>query len=169
MVDQTLVIVSGYFYPVHIGHLKLLKEAKKLGDKLIVIVNNDKQQILKKGKIIMNEKERLEIAKAIKYVDEVFLSVDEDAPVINSVEAVAKANSHFNKIIFANGGDRESRKVVPETPICEKYNIEMKFGVGGTDKPNSSSSINQLRGVESMEGTNEVKKMKIRLKYISPS
>ncbi|MBU0457208.1 MAG: adenylyltransferase/cytidyltransferase family protein [Nanoarchaeota archaeon] len=149
---QTLVIASGYFNPIHIGHIRLLEEAKKLGDKLIVIVNNDKQQILKKGKIIMNENERVEVVKAIKYVDEVFLSIDEDFPVINSLEEIAKNNLHFNyKIIFANGGDRESKKVVPETPICEKYNIEMKFGVGGMDKPNSSSNINKLMGLEQIE------------------
>lgn len=146
--NQTLVVVSGYFNPVHIGHIRYIEEASKLGDKLLVIVNNDRQQILKKGKVIMNEDERMHIVKALKHVDEVFLSVDHEFPVSNSLEKVVKIHPHFNKIIFANGGDRESKKVVPETDVCKKCNIEMQFGVGGTDKLNSSSNINQLKGEE---------------------
>lgn len=144
---KTIVIVSGYFNPVHVGHIKLLKSAKELGDYLIVVVNNDKQQMTKKGKIIMAENERLEIAKAIKYTDEALLSIDEDQTQCKTLEMLADKHKG-DKIIFANGGDRDSKKAIPEDELCEKNNIEMKFGVGGDDKPNSSSSINKLLGKE---------------------
>lgn len=144
---EILVVVSGYFNPVHIGHIRLLESAKELGDILLVIVNNDKQQMLKKGKIIMNEQERMEIVKTIRYVDEVVLSIDEDITIAKTLEKLAQEYTG-HKIIFGNGGDRESSKVVPETPVCEKYGIEMRFDVGGVDKPNSSSNINKLSGIE---------------------
>jgi cytidyltransferase-like protein len=144
---EILVVVSGYFNPVHIGHIRLLESAKKLGDKLLVIINNDKQQMLKKGKIIMNEQERIEIVKTIRYVDEVVLSIDEDTTIVKTLEKLAHEYAG-HKIIFGNGGDRESKKVVPEAPVCEKYGIEMRFDVGGIDKPNSSSNINKLSGIE---------------------
>jgi cytidyltransferase-like protein len=144
-----LVVVSGYFNPVHIGHLNLFKSAKQLGDKLLVIVNNDKQQELKKGKIIMNEQDRMEIVKAIRYVDEVVLSIDEDRTVAKTLEKIALSDSYADfKIIFANGGDRDSEKVIPETQVCKQYGIESVFGVGGTAKQDSSSDINRLRGLE---------------------
>ncbi|OGY45941.1 MAG: glycerol-3-phosphate cytidylyltransferase [Candidatus Buchananbacteria bacterium RIFCSPHIGHO2_01_FULL_39_8] len=144
---KKIIIASGYFNPVHIGHIKLLKAAKKLGDFLVVVVNNDKQQMLKKGKIIMDENERMEIIKAIRYVDEVFLSIDEDKTQCKTLETLAEKYKD-DKLIFANGGDRDSEKAIPETDICKKYNIEMRFGVGGIDKPNSSSNINKLLGIE---------------------
>jgi len=144
---KTVVVVSGYFNPVHIGHINLIKSAKKLGDYLVAVVNNDKQQMIKKGKIIMSESERMEIVKAIKGVDKVVLSVDEDKTQCKTMAMLAEKYKG-NKMIFANGGDRDSEKAIPETEVCKKNNIEMKFGVGGTDKPNSSSNINKLLGVE---------------------
>ena len=72
------VAISGYFDPIHVGHLEYIEMSKKLGDYLIVIVNNNKQCVLKKGKPFMDEMDRMKIVKAIKWVDEVFLSVDED-------------------------------------------------------------------------------------------
>lgn len=144
---KTIVIASGYFNPVHIGHIKLLQAAKELGDYLIVIINNDQQQKLKKGKVIMNQDERSEIVKAIRYVDEVILSVDQAPPVINTLSLIAKKYAE-DKLIFANGGDRDSEKAIPEAEVCKKNDIEMRFGIGGTSKPNSSSNINKLLGVE---------------------
>ena len=145
---KKMVIVSGYFNPIHIGHLRLIKAADKLGDKLVVIVNNDEQQLLKKGKIIMNENERLEIVEAIRYVDEAVLSIDKDPTIVKTLEKVAAKYAGDYKVIFGNGGDRKSKSEVPESVVCDKYNIEMLFDVGGTDKPNSSSNINKLRGME---------------------
>lgn len=118
-----------------------------MGDHLIVVVNNDEQQILKKGKIILDEKNRLRLMRSIKGVDQVVLSVDQDPPVIKTLEMIAKQHPG-DELIFANGGDRSTGKVVPETEICERYNIEMVFDAGGTQKSDSSTRINQANGHE---------------------
>jgi len=144
---KTVVIISGYFNPIHRGHINLIKSAKALGDYLIVIVNNDKQQMMKKGKIIMPEDERVEIVNAIRYVDEAVLSIDEDKTQSKTIEMLAQKHKG-DKVIFANGGDRDSEEAIPEVNVCEKNNIEMKFNIGGSDKKNSSSNINKLLGIE---------------------
>ena len=82
------VAISGYFDPIHVGHLEYIELSKKLGDYLIVIVNNNKQCRLKKGKPFMDEKDRLTIVSSIKWVDEVFLSIDDDKTVCKSLEAI---------------------------------------------------------------------------------
>ena len=130
-----VVAVSGYFDPIHVGHLEYLKLAKQLGDKLIVIVNNDKQAILKKGKSFMNVKDRMEIVSALQCVDEVFLSIDDDKSVCKSLEFLKPS-------IFANGGDR-SLSEIPETAIIEKYSIKMVDGLG--EKIRSSSKITGMK------------------------
>ena len=132
------IAVSGYFDPIHVGHLEYLKMAKSLGDTLVVIVNNNSQCVLKKGKFFMDEKDRLEIVKAIKYVDEVFLSVDEDRTVCKSLELI-RPN------IFANGGDRSTDEV-PETLVCKKYDIKMVDGLG--EKIRSSSSLTGIKEIK---------------------
>lgn len=142
-----VVIVSGYFNPLHGGHLDMIEGAAKLGDKLIVIVNNDIQQQLKKGKVILDEKNRLRLVRALKGVDEAVLSIDTEPPIINTLEMVARQHPG-DQLIFANGGDRDSKKEVPEAGICEKYNIEMVFDAGGTEKTDSSTRINQATGQE---------------------
>jgi D-beta-D-heptose 7-phosphate kinase/D-beta-D-heptose 1-phosphate adenosyltransferase len=129
------VVVSGYFDPVHVGHLEYLKLAKDLGDKLIVIVNNNEQCVLKKGKPFMDELDRLEIVKSLKMVDDVFLSIDKDKSVCKSLE-ILKPD------IFANGGDRNTNEV-PESIICKKYNIKMIDGLG--NKISSSSDLTGLK------------------------
>ena len=128
---QIVVAASGYFDPIHIGHIEYLEKAKSLGDKLIVIVNNDKQTIMKKGKEFMPFKERLAVVKALRCVDEVFPSIDEDKTVCKSLESV-----HPN--IFAKGGDRFSGEI-PESPICKKLGIKIIDGLG--DKIQSSSNL----------------------------
>ena len=129
------VAVSGYFDPIHIGHLEYLKLAKNLGDKLVVIVNNNKQCVLKKGKPFMDEIDRVEIVKCLKMVDEVFLSIDMDKTVCNSLEALKPD-------VFANGGDRSTSEV-PESTICKIHNIEMVDGLG--EKIRSSSDLTGLK------------------------
>ncbi len=141
------VIVSGYFNPLHGGHLDMIEAAATMGDYLIVIVNNDKQQVLKKGKVILDEKNRLRLMRAIKGVDQVVLSIDDEPPVIKTLEMIARQHPG-DEIIFANGGDRSTGKVVPETEVCQKYGIEMVFDAGGTDKSDSSTRINQATGHE---------------------
>ena len=126
--------VSGYFDPIHVGHLEYLRMAKELGDSLVVIVNNNYQCKLKKGKHFIDENDRVEIVKALRFVDEVFLSVDKDRTVCKSLEEIKPD-------VFANGGDRATSEV-PETPVCKKFNIKMVDGLG--DKIRSSSSLTGL-------------------------
>lgn len=144
---QTIVVVSGYFNPIHRGHVRMFKHARQLGDKLVVIVNNDIQQRLKKGKIITAADERQEVVSSMRDVDQVVPSIDQDRTVCRTLESIA-SQYKGNRIIFANGGDRSSTKVIPETEICEKNGIEMRFGIGGEDKPQSSTNINQALGLE---------------------
>jgi cytidyltransferase-like protein len=124
------VCTSGYFNPIHKGHLKLLEESKKLGDWLVVIVNNDHQVKLKGSKVFMNEEERCEIVRAIKYVDEVILSVDDDRTVCKSLEL---AKPH----IFAKGGDSTDDNV-PEKPVCDKLGAKIILDIGGGKIQSSS-------------------------------
>ena len=132
--NKIRVAVSGYFDPIHVGHLEYLRMAKELGDSLVVIVNNNYQCKLKKGKHFMDENDRVEIVKALRFVDEVFLSIDKDRTVCKSLEEIKPD-------IFANGGDRATSEV-PETPVCKKFNIKMVDGLG--DKIRSSSSLTGL-------------------------
>lgn len=144
-----IAIVSGYFNPLHGGHLDMIEAAAALGDRLIVVVNNDNQQLLKKGKIILDEKNRLRLMRALKGVDQVVLSIDNDPPVINTLEMIAKQHPG-DELIFANGGDRNSVADIPEGEICERYNIKMVFGVGSheVEKRDSSTRINQAAGLQ---------------------
>jgi len=132
------VAVSGYFDPIHVGHLDYLKLAKQLGDRLIVIVNNNHQCTLKKGKPFMDELDRVRILESLKIVDEVFLSIDSDRSVCKSLEEIKPD-------IFANGGDRATSEV-PESVVCKKYNIEIVDGLG--DKIRSSSSLTGLKEIK---------------------
>ena len=131
MKKEVIVAVSGYFDPIHVGHLEYLKLAKNLGDKLIVIINNNLQAELKKGEFFMQEKDRMEIVAALRFVDEVFLSVDTDGSVCKSLEIIKPD-------IFANGGDR-SLDETPEIAVMKKYNIKMVDGLGS--KIRSSSDL----------------------------
>ena len=132
--NKIRVAVSGYFDPIHVGHLEYLRMAKELGDSLVVIVNNNHQCKLKNGQHFMDENDRVEIVKALRFVDEVFLSVDKDRTVCKSLEEIKPD-------VFANGGDRATSEV-PETPVCKKFNIKMVDGLG--DKIRSSSSLTGL-------------------------
>ena len=125
------VAISGYFDPLHVGHLEYIELASKLGDHLTVIVNSDYQCKLKKGKSFMPEDDRVRIIRALKPVDSAFLSVDLDSSVCESL-SIIKPN------IFANGGDRKLGEI-PETRVMEKYNIMMVDGLGS--KIRSSSEL----------------------------
>ncbi len=118
-----VVAVSGYFNPLHVGHLEMIERAAKLGDKLVAIVNNDFQVKLKGSVPFMSQVDRMKIVSAIKGVDKVFLSIDKDKTVRRSLAKVRPD-------IFANGGDRHSLNDVPEYPICQKLGIEMVDGLG---------------------------------------
>jgi glycerol-3-phosphate cytidylyltransferase/D-beta-D-heptose 7-phosphate kinase/D-beta-D-heptose 1-phosphate adenosyltransferase len=121
-----------------------LEIAKKLGDKLWVVVNNDIQQVLKKGKIIRDEQSRMEAVRKKGYADEIILSIDEDPSQCRTLEMIVKMNPG-NHFIFANGGDRNAGNI-PEAVICRGYGIKMIDGCG--PKINSSSVINKRLGLE---------------------
>ena len=118
-----VVAVSGFFNPLHIGHLEMIDKAKKLGDKLIVIVNNDRQVKLKGRVMFMSEADRVKIIAALRNVDGVFLSIDRDLTVCKSL-------AKLKPQIFANGGDRFNVKNVPEFPVCQSLGIKMVDGLG---------------------------------------
>lgn len=142
-----LVIISGYFSPLHCGHLDMIEAGAARGDMLAVIVNNNAQQLLKKGKLIIDEQDRLRIVKALRVVDDAIVSIDEDATVRASLEFLAQKYPD-HRVIFGNGGDRDSGAVVPESEVCSRYGIEMVFDMGGSEKRDSSSRINQELGLE---------------------
>ena len=123
----------------------MIEGAKNLGDRLIVIVNNDIQQVIKKDKIILPEENRARVLSALRNVDEVIIALDDDPTVIKSLKSIADKYPN-DELIFANGGDRDSEKAIPEGVICRKYNIEMIFGVGGDNKADSSTRVNQALG-----------------------
>ena len=126
-----IVAASGYFDPIHVGHIEYLKLAASLGDELVVIVNNDEQAILKKGKPFMPAKDREAIIKCLRFVDRVFISIDTDKTVCKTLELI-----HPN--IFAKGGDTFT-STIPEKVICDKLNIQIIDSLG--DKIRSSSKF----------------------------
>ena len=126
---QTAVVVSGYFNPVHKGHLELLYKAKSLGDFLIVIVNSDEQRELKGSKEFMGEEERLQIIKALKPVDFALISVDKDKTQCATLKEVWTMFSRAFNIIFTNGGD-QTNESIPETETCNFLNIKLIDGLG---------------------------------------
>ena len=133
---EKVVLVTGGFDPLHSGHLAYLKEAKALGDRLIVGINSDDWLIRKKGKNFLPEQERHEILSSIKYVDGCILFNDEDDTAIEAIKNVMMLFP-YSQIIFANGGDRTQEN------IAEMVfdNVIFMFGVGGKNKKNSSSWI----------------------------
>ena len=126
-----VVAVSGYFDPLHVGHLEYFEKAKDLGDKLIVLVNNDKQAINKKGYVFMPCEDRMRIVSALSVVDEVVKVIDED-------NSVSKTLAMVKPDIFAKGGDRYIYEI-PEAEVCKKYGIKIVDGLG--EKIRSSSEL----------------------------
>tara|TARA_Y100001970_G_C14170671_1_gene823942 strand:+ start:390 stop:797 length:408 start_codon:yes stop_codon:yes gene_type:complete len=133
-----VVVTSGYFDPLHIGHLECLELAKELGDKLIVIVNSDFQAKLKKGKSFMSEQDRMKIISSLKCVDEVFLSIDQD-------KTQCKSLKYLKPDIFAKGGDRLKGEI-PEAKVCEDLGIKIIDRLGL--KIRSSSSFTGITDIE---------------------
>lgn len=140
---MTTVAVSGGFDPVHIGHIDLIKKAKELGDRLVVILNNDNWLMQKKGFVFMNELERKAILEAMRYVDEVIVSTHPSNPSDMSICAELEK---LHPDIFANGGDRdvanahtEGSSLKPEYKLCDRLGIKMVFNLG--KKVQSSSEL----------------------------
>ncbi|MDA9749465.1 adenylyltransferase/cytidyltransferase family protein [Flavobacteriaceae bacterium] len=126
---KKVVIVSGYFNPLHKGHLEYFRLAKKKAEKLYVIVNNDYQRKLKGSKEFMKEDERLLIINELKIVDHAIISIDRDRTVRRTLGYVHEKYSNSYKLIFANGGDQNNENI-PEADICKKLNIKLIDGLG---------------------------------------
>lgn len=134
---KKVVMVSGGFDPVHIGHVRMFNEAKALGDELVVVLNNDNWLRFKKGQAFMHEEERKEVIESFASVDRVILTSHEpdtkDISVCREIELVQPD-------IFANGGDRKGDNI-PEYRLCEKLGIKMVFNIGYGGKVQSSSEL----------------------------
>ena len=130
------VIVSGYFNPLHKGHLELFEKAKEVGDILIVIVNNDLQRELKGSQFFQDQDERIRIIRALSIVDMAWISVDKDSTQNETLRLMVDKFYGSMKLAFANGGD-QNNDTIPEADICRMFDIELIDGLG--DKIQSSS------------------------------
>ena len=130
------VIVSGYFNPIHKGHIEYFNNAKALADELFVIVNNDYQRSLKGSKEFQKEEERMIIVSNIKVVDKAILSKDQDRTVCATLKMIADKYGHEYELAFANGGD-QNNDTIPERGVCDEVGIKLIDGLG--DKIQSSS------------------------------
>ncbi len=128
---KKIVATSGYFDPIHHGHVELFKLSKQLGDHLIVIINNDNQTMQKKGYCFMPAEDKAKIIAEFTCVDNIFISIDED-------QSQCKTLEYLKPHIYAKGGDRYIYEI-PETPICRMHGIEIIDGVGA--KVESSSDL----------------------------
>jgi len=136
MTKKKAIIVSGYFNPIHKGHLEYFLNAKSLANFLFVIVNNDHQRALKESKEFQLEEERMLIVSYLKPVDKAILSIDTDRTVCKTIAKIAKEYGNDYDLAFANGGD-QNNDTIPERAICEKMGIRLLDGLG--DKIQSSS------------------------------
>jgi glycerol-3-phosphate cytidylyltransferase len=134
-----VVLVCGGFDPIHVGHIRQFKEAKRLGDKLVVVLNTDAWLMRKKEYVFMPFQERKEILESIKYVDEVVPCIDKD-------DTVAKTLEHLKPSIFAKGGDRTPENMPrAEIETCDRLGIKIVYGVGGNKIQSSSWLIDKIR------------------------
>ena len=132
---EVVVAVSGGFDPLHVGHVRLMKQAKKLGDKLVVIINNDNWLKKKKGVVFMRQKERREIIESLSVVDKTIIT---SHPVNPRDMSVCRELQALKPDIFANGGDR-TKSNIPEVAVCEELGCQMMFNIGRGGKIQSSS------------------------------
>ena len=130
-----IIIVSGYFNPLHKGHIEYFEKSREHGDSLVVIVNNDVQRELKGSKAFQKEDERMLIISSLKMVGNVFLSIDTDRTVRETLRIIRKQYPNDN-LYFANGGD-QNNDIIPEREICNELGIELVDGLG--EKIQSSS------------------------------
>ena len=133
---EKMIIVSGYFNPIHKGHLEYFNNAKQHGDRLFVIVNNDLQRHLKGSKEFQKEQERLFIVENIKAVDGAIIAIDTDRTVVSTLRLLHERYGKDYQLAFANGGDQNNDSI-PETGVCNNLGIELIDGLG--DKIQSSS------------------------------
>ena len=142
-----VIAISGYFNPIHSGHIDYIKSAKQRGDILVVIVNNDNQVKLKGSVPFQDENERFKIVNNIKGVDRTILSIDKDSTVCESLRLVHKTyqdDPFFDEMFFCNGGDRGKDNTPENIKYGSDSRVQFEYSIGGDDKMNSSSWI--LRG-----------------------
>jgi len=148
------VAVSGAFDPIHVGHVRYIREAAKLGNRLVVILNSDDFLLRKKGFVFMPFDDRKEILENIKGVDEVIASVDEDQTVSKTLELVKPA-------IFAKGGYRTGPENIPEAVTCRRIGCELVTGVGGGQVRSNGELSRKVRGL----GMEDTRRLRINCPY----
>lgn len=141
---ERIVALSGGFDPLHVGHVRMIQEAAKLGTRLVVIVNGDEFLLRKKGYAFMSLEERMELVRALRGVDEVVAAIDRDQTVCETLRMV---RPH----VFANGGDRRNMDDIPEAVVCRELGIEMVFNVGGGKVQSSSDLVQRAPASRSPE------------------
>lgn len=141
---KTLVIVSGYFNPLHKGHIELFHKAKNFGDKLFVIVNSDHQRKLKGSKEFQSEIERLIIIRNLRVVDDAMISIDQDKTQCVTLKYLSDLYSGEYQLVFANGGD-QNNDTIPESQVCVDNNIMLVDGLGNKIQSSSWLLNNNLK------------------------
>ncbi len=136
---KTYYIVSGGFDPIHEGHIEMIKASQKESDGVILLLNSDEWLCRKKGKNFMSQKTRQTICENIKGVIDVISFDDSDNSASDGIRKARQKYPH-DRLVFANGGDRTQTNI-PEIDTCKAYQVELRFGVGGENKMNSSSWI----------------------------
>ncbi len=155
MHKQKTVAISGGFDPIHIGHIRLIKAARALGGRLIIILNNDNWLKRKKGFAFMNQKERAAVLSAIRWVDKVVITSHSKNPKDMSV---SKELAKIKPDIFANGGDRNEvnaanskSTLYKDIKTCERFGIKMIFNVGGKKLQSSSDLVKRIRKLKKIK------------------
>ena len=144
--QKITVAISGGFDPIHIGHVRLINEAKELGDRLVVIANNDNWLKQKKGYAFMPEQDRVEILRNLRAVDDVLLTKHPKNPGDMSV---CEELISLRPDIFANGGDRKQDNI-PEYKVCQDLHIKLAFNIGGEKIRSSSELVTETARKKSM-------------------
>ena len=140
MENRVISIVSGGFDPIHPGHIMMMKDCLKFSNYLIVGVNSNKWLINKKGNYFMDIQHRIYVVSSLNVVNETMEFEDDDKGSANNLLIKIRNKYSNDKIIFANGGDRNN-KTTPEIEFCNKNNVRTLWGIGGNNKTNSSSLI----------------------------
>ena len=141
MENKIISVVSGGFDPIHPGHIMMMKDCLKFSNYLIVGVNSNKWLINKKGNYFMDIQHRLYVVSSLNVVNETMEFEDDDKGSANNLLIKIRNKYSNDKIIFANGGDRSDSSKILEFETAKQYNIDLKFGIGGSHKESSSSDL----------------------------
>lgn len=141
MGNKVISIVSGGFDPIHPGHIMMMKDCLKFSNYLIVGVNSNKWLINKKGNYFMDIQHRIYVVSSLNVVNETMEFEDDDKGSANNLLIKIRNKYSNDKIIFANGGDRSGSSKILEFETAKQYNIDLKFGIGGSHKESSSSDL----------------------------